>query len=292
MVDVLRKIFRIRAIGHTGTLDPSATGLMIMLLGRATKIAPFISGLDKCYQAGICLGKLSDTGDAEGRLTDSGDASAISKDNAESALQTLRGRIALKIPSYAAVHSDGKRRYEIARAGQTPPPLEREALIHSAGIVSFENPVLTIRIRCSAGTYIRSYAEAVGDALGCGAYLASLHREEIGSWRVRDAIPLRRPVASERGEDCLGALRPLEEFLPFPRVYVRDGTAPFIANGRSITPAMVSTIDGAFGATDNVLICGPDKRAIAIVTARFDSSTWPPGNLPGELFTYQRVLIT
>ncbi len=292
VVDVLRRVYGIRAIGHTGTLDPAASGLMIMLLGRATKIAPFVSGLDKCYQAGIYLGKTSDTGDAEGDLSDSGDPSSITDDMVVSVLKKLQGEIALKIPPFAAVHTEGKRRYELARSGKTPPPLARNAQIESAELVAFANPMLTIRVRCSAGTYIRSYAEAVGDALGCGAYLASLHREEIGQWHIRDAVSLRQLTHDNRGEDPLNRLLSLEEFLPWARVHVTDEAILMIANGRSITPEMICKVEGTFVSGDSVLICAPKLGAIAITTAKCDSQSCSEGDTTSDLFAYQRVLMS
>ena len=292
VVDVVRRVYRTRSVGHTGTLDPAASGLMILLLGKGTKIALFVSGLAKCYCASIQLGQVSDTGDAEGHLSEAGDLSNVTRERVDAVLQSLHGDIALRIPAYAAVHTNGKRRYELARAGQTVPPMERIASIFSTGLLAFGKPAITIRVHCATGTYIRSLAETIGEMLGCGAFLAGLRREEVGQWHVDDAITIHDLESLDRNGDRSAALRAIEEFLPFPKVRVQGEFMPSIVMGRPITPAAISNIEGHFAIGDPVTVCDAVGHAIAMVTARFDSPQWPDRLPTGELFTYRRVLVS
>jgi len=291
VVDALRRVCRIRAVGHTGTLDPAASGLMIMLVGKATKIAPFVSGMGKCYRALIHLGQVSDTGDAEGRLTASGDPASVTHERLIAVLHNLVGDVSLKIPAFAAVRTRGKRRYELARAGQDVPPLERTATILSADLLTFENPAVTVRVRCSAGTYIRSYAEAIGEALGCGAYLAGLRREEFGPWHVDEAVSLSELETSAQGSANVPALRSIEEFLTFAKARVLDESVPAVTMGQPITAGMIARLEGPFDNGDTVLLCDSSGRALAIVTANFDSNQRLNDCPSGELFSYRRVLV-
>jgi len=291
VVDALRRVFGTRAIGHTGTLDPAASGLMILLVGKATKIAPFISGMDKCYRAEIRLGQTSDTGDAEGNLTLTADPSSVTHEKITSVLQSLQGEISLKIPAYAAVRSHGKRRYELARAGEDVPALDRVSRIDSAVLLSFANPIVTVRVRCASGTYIRSYAEAIGQALACGAYLAGLRREEIGPWHVDDAKSIATLESARPDDRQTLSLRPIEEFLLFAKVRIADEFVPAITMGQPITRRMIAAIDGRFAAGDTVVACAPSGRAIAALTALSDSTSVVGDSLTAVMFQYRRVLI-
>jgi tRNA pseudouridine55 synthase len=291
LVDALRRIYRIRAVGHTGTLDPTASGLMIMLFGKGTKIAPFVTSMSKCYHALIHLGWVSDSGDAEGRLTQVGDSSALTQKQVEKVVRSLTGDVSLKVPALAAVHTGGKRRYELTRAGRDVPSLERCAAILSADLLAFDNPAITIRVRCSAGTYIRSYAERIGEVLGCGAYLSGLRREEIGPWHVHEAVSLSELKTSGPGSGQPPPLRTIGEFLTFAKARVFDDSVQSVAMGRPVVAGMIADLEGQFISDDTVLLCDTSGHALAVVTALFDSDKWPVECPPGGLFSYRRVLI-
>ena len=178
-----------RKFGHTGTLDPMASGLMILLSGKATKQADTFSRMDKCYTAGVTLGAISDTGDKEGVLNKVSSAEP-SLDELEAALEKFVGTISQKPPRYSAIKLDGVRAYNLARAGKSFDIPSREVVIHKITLRKFEYPLLEIEALVSSGTYIRSLAHDLGEQLGTGAYLTSLVRTSVGPYLLRDAKPL------------------------------------------------------------------------------------------------------
>lgn len=200
-------------VGHTGTLDPFATGLMILLTGKATKRSNEFLKKDKVYEATICLGKVSSTGDPEGEITpydqlgadkseDDGfgdtlsmfnDAVFMSRpsyDEVEAAVERFVGIINQKVPQYSAVKIDGERAYKLARAGKEFETPTRQVTIYEIEILSYEWPELKIRCHVSSGTYIRTLGEDIGEKLGVGGYLTQLRRIKIDKYDVKDAMTL------------------------------------------------------------------------------------------------------
>jgi tRNA pseudouridine55 synthase len=177
-------------VGHTGTLDPFATGLMILVIGSECKKADLYSKLDKSYEATIRLGQVSTTGDPEGQLTDfSNIVPTISDIN--STVKQFIGEISQTPPIFSAIKIDGQRAYKMARAGKEITMPIRQIKIYSLDILGYEYPELKIRANVSSGTYIRTLAEDIGKALGTGAYCSELRRISIGSWSITDAKNLQ-----------------------------------------------------------------------------------------------------
>ena len=176
-------------VGHAGTLDPFATGLLICLLGSGTKKASDFLKLDKKYEATICLGKTSTTGDVEGKISDvSNDAPEISE--VKAAVESFKGEILQKVPAYSAVKIEGKRAYDLARKGVEVEMPTRKVQIYDIVVVSYEWPELKISCHVSSGTYIRALGEDIGAKLGVGGYLTELRRTQIGEYKVSDAVEL------------------------------------------------------------------------------------------------------
>ena len=177
--------------GHTGTLDPFATGLLPLCFGEATKFSQDLLEADKTYEATIHLGLRTDTGDTEGQILETLPVD-VSCAQIDAVLKKFRGPIQQIPPMYSALKRDGKPLYEYARAGIT---LEREAravVIHLLEVIDFTAPFLRLRVRCSKGTYIRVLGEEIGAALGCGGHLSALRRTQVGSLILRDALTLER----------------------------------------------------------------------------------------------------
>ncbi|MBQ1373464.1 tRNA pseudouridine(55) synthase TruB [Candidatus Saccharibacteria bacterium] len=171
-------------VGHTGTLDPFATGLLILLSGKYTKKSGDFLKLDKVYEATMKLGYVSSTGDPEGEIT----KVASSKHSEISTfLNTFTGTITQTPPRYSAIKINGQRAYKLARQGKTFDIPSRQVEIYSIEILHYDYPYLTIRVHCSSGTYIRTLAEDIGKALGTGAYLTALRRLQIGEYTVANA---------------------------------------------------------------------------------------------------------
>jgi len=178
-------------VGHTGTLDPFATGLLILLSGKLTKQSDQFLKMDKVYLAELRLGATSTTGDPEGVITATQGAAAVSRAEVEAVLQQFVGKVKQTPPIYSAIKVGGRRAYDLARRGEVPELPEREIEIFSIKLVEYAYPRLEIRVHCSSGTYIRTLAEDIGKKLGCGAYLTALRREKVGDYSVADAAELR-----------------------------------------------------------------------------------------------------
>lgn len=173
-------------IGHTGTLDPLASGLMILVLGKYTKRAGEFSKLDKTYEAELTLGATSTTGDKEGEITVIS-GQKPTKMALQAILSRFEGQISQTPPIYSAIKIDGQRAYKLARQGKTPKLEPRQVTINSLTLDDYTYPAVKITVSVSSGTYIRSLAEDIGTALGTGAYMSALRRTQVGDYLVSDA---------------------------------------------------------------------------------------------------------
>ncbi len=190
VVDVARSRLGIRKIGHAGTLDPMATGLLILLIGRATKLSNRFVEFDKEYEATMTLGKKTTTGDAEGEVIAESPIDGIDETKIREVFSRFVGEIEQVPPMVSALRYRGKRLYELARKGievERPP---RKVTIYKLEITRIELPEIDFVVACSKGTYIRKLCEDIGDALGCGAYQSRLHRTRIGPFKVEDAVSI------------------------------------------------------------------------------------------------------
>ncbi|HEV2883378.1 MAG TPA: tRNA pseudouridine(55) synthase TruB [Pyrinomonadaceae bacterium] len=250
VVAQVRHILHVRRVGHTGTLDPFATGVLVVLVGKATRLAQFLSGLEKEYEAVIRLGYATDTGDLTGQKlsAESGSPNAPGpwdKDQIEAALESLRGEIDQVPPMYSAKKQGGRKLYELARQGQE---VERqpvrvciykfEALKPSAellkdnldGTFDFE-----VRVSCSAGTYVRTLAEDFGKRLNTGAHLVELRRTRVGDLSVDQAQTLTQ-LKEAFAEESLGTIlyRPDDLLVRLPFLDLNDDEVPRVRNGMDI----------------------------------------------------------
>lgn len=190
--DIIRQLRRatgVRKIGHAGTLDPAATGLMLMLFGTATKQASRFSGLNKTYVAEMTLGQTSTTGDKEGELSAVSDQQP-SQTEVETALQDFVGDITQTPSKYSAIKVGGVRAYKLARAGKEVAMPPRQVKVHEVKLLEYNYPIVRFEARVSSGTYIRTLAEDIGTNLATGAYLSALQRIEIGEYRIEAAHTL------------------------------------------------------------------------------------------------------
>lgn len=178
-------------VGHTGTLDPFATGLMIIVTGKECRNAMNYSKLDKEYEATIHLGQTSSTGDPEGELTTVSDDKP-SKEAVEAALERFKGEITQTPPIFSAIKINGRRAYDLARKGEAVGIPQRQVTIYSLELLDYTCPDIRIRVHVSSGTYIRTLAEDVGSVLGTGAYCSELRRTKVGEWSVEGAMIIER----------------------------------------------------------------------------------------------------
>ncbi len=177
-------------VGHTGTLDPFATGLLILLIGKGTKCSNEFLKLDKWYEATIRLGATSSTGDPEGEITATKDIIEPSSSEIEKVVQSFVGEIEQRVPNFSAVKIDGERAYKLARKGVEVEMPARKVQVFQIDILEYKWPELKIRCHVSSGTYIRTLGEDIGKSLGVGGYLTELRRIKVGKYDVKDAVKL------------------------------------------------------------------------------------------------------
>lgn len=192
VVQAIRNGTGLRRAGHTGTLDPRASGVLVILVGPAVRLSEYVSASDKRYQAIIRLGGTTDTYDAEGKFTPTKDPANITEAEFEEALKTFVGEIEQTPPPYSAVKVQGRKAYEMARKGEEVELEPRTITVHHLEVLEWTPPEVVIDVHCSSGTYVRSLANDLGKKLGCGAYLVGLRRTKSGKFTLRDAVPLRK----------------------------------------------------------------------------------------------------
>lgn len=226
-----KRVFNAKKAGHTGTLDPFATGLLPLCFGEATKFSQDLLEADKTYEATVHLGIMTTTGDTEGEIIEQREVD-VTREQVEAALARFRGPIFQVPPMYSALKRDGKALYEYAREGIT---LEREArpvTIHALSLVEYTAPFLKILVTCSKGTYVRVLGEDIGAALGCGAHLNALRRVQVGALSTERMITLEDLQAHA---DPLSLLAPVDALLSsFPSVELTAELAKRFLNGQRL----------------------------------------------------------
>ena len=198
VVAKIRKQLNIKKVGHTGTLDPMATGVLVLCLGKATKLAQKLTGLDKEYVAEITLGARSNTDDAEGEIVKNLDAEEKNKSEIETTLKQFEGVIQQIPPKFSAKKINGKRAYHLARKGKEVELKPVEVSIKKIELLDYKWPLLKIRVECGKGTYIRSLARDIGEKLETGAYLSELERTKVGEYNITQAKKIE-----EAGEEYI-----------------------------------------------------------------------------------------
>lgn len=231
VVAKVRKLCRPYKVGHTGTLDPDATGVLPVCIGNATRAADIMSGNDrKSYRAVMRLGSATDTYDASGKVTDMGDASGITDTMVESVIKLFTGDIMQVPPMYSAIKVDGKKLYELARAGKEIERKERPVTIHTLTIVSRKENDIALDIDCSKGTYIRSLCHDIGIKLGCFAHMAQLQRTKSGNFTIDDAVKLSELSGIS---DIEKRIIPTERLFDYPDFTVSEKQERLVRNGVS-----------------------------------------------------------
>lgn len=201
-VTTVKRIFRVKKAGHAGTLDPIATGVLLICLNEATKIARFLTDLDKEYIARIKLGERTDTLDSEGKVIDRVEGFSFSEDEVVWAIKRFQGDIEQTPPMFSAIKKDGIPLYELARKGITVERKKRIVRIERIDLLNIEMPFVDIRVLCSKGTYIRSLCSDIGDALGVGGHVTALRRVATGRFRVDDSITIEVLKAFIEDDSC------------------------------------------------------------------------------------------
>ncbi len=212
--DVVKKtknILRGVKVGHTGTLDPFATGVLVLLIGRATKLARFFEKDDKTYVAEITFGYATDTYDCTGSKTITGDPGKVDMEKLKSAIKNLKGESEQYPPMYSAVKVGGKRLYKLARAGKEIERKPRKIYISFIESILTDYPKITLNITCSKGTYVRSIADELGKEVSCPAHLSALRRTASGKFTIEDAVDFLSIIESADYNDLKKIIMPIQE---------------------------------------------------------------------------------
>ncbi|HLF27414.1 MAG TPA: tRNA pseudouridine(55) synthase TruB [Anaerolineae bacterium] len=234
VVAKVRRLTQIKRVGHTGTLDPLATGVLVLCLGQATRLVEYLAGHAKRYRATIRLGVETDTYDAQGQ-TIAQRPVEVSATALRESLATFAGAIEQVPPMYSAIKQDGQRLYDLARKGIEVKRASRRVTIHSIDLLDVNLPDITLEVHCSAGTYIRSLAHDLGERLGCGAHLAALIRTAAGPFTLAQAVTLAQLEAAVTAGAWPALLQPLEAALTaFPSIRLSAPDAARARHGQSL----------------------------------------------------------
>lgn len=271
VVAKVRRLTGIRRTGHAGTLDPAATGVLPLGIGRGTRMLEYLAGADKVYRATVRLGLTTDTDDAEGRPLAAGEWRGITDDHVRAALAAFVGEIEQVPPAYSAIKRGGVPLHRMARAGVAVRPEPRRVRIERIAVLDTTLPDVTIEVVCSKGTYVRSLARDLGAALGCGAHLAALRRLRTGPFTLNDAHSLEG-LAAAAAWGALPALvlPPDMALLPAPALIVGAAGETRLLTGRSIPAGTGAALTGTMARA-----YGSDGTFLAVVRTTADGN-WAP----------------
>ncbi|HTR02502.1 MAG TPA: tRNA pseudouridine(55) synthase TruB [Thermoanaerobaculia bacterium] len=262
VVERARRATGLSRIGHSGTLDPMATGLLLLCAGNAARLQGFFTLMDKSYEGVIRLGRATTTYDREGETVGpERDATDVTAPAIAAAAESFRGEFQQAPPPYSAKKVGGRKFYEMARKGEAVPSLPKKVRVTSLTFGEPAGGALSFAIACSSGTYIRSIASELGDKLGCGAHLESLRRTRIGGFRIEDAVRLDRFEALSPEERLAGphAVPLARVAFPFPRVRLASLEAWKIRRGQAVPARGVHAREG-----DWVTLVGPSDDMLAL----------------------------
>ena len=241
----VKRLYNANKAGHTGTLDPLATGLLPICLGEATKVSAYMLADDKQYQTVIQLGVMTETGDVEGNVIEVKDVPEITQNQLMDCLNSFVGEIEQVPPMYSALKHNGKKLYELAREGITVERKARKITIYAIECLDFSGELLTLDVRCSKGTYIRTLAEDIGHFLGCGATVKELRRTATGDFNLTDAVTIEQIQDLAPGAAMQEILIPVDKpLLAMPAIEVDQWEADLILQGQQIT---APNADGKLG---------------------------------------------
>lgn len=283
VLGAVRRWVGTRKVGHMGTLDPLASGLLPVVVGRATRLAPFLTLEPKHYAATIRFGITTDTGDAQGRVLYEGDPGVAAPSAWSEIVARHTGELRLPVPLYAAVKIEGRPLYKYARAERKVEPPARLMRVFDIEGDASAWPTVRLRVTCGTGTYIRSLAESLGRECGCGAHVAELRRTQVGPWSVSDAVsPDHLPEIDKVGRAWIS----FEGALSFKALQLTEEQARFVRVGRhpmEVTNESTASID----AGERFVFTDARGGVLAIARSR---EAWAPSAQPPQ-FDFERVLV-
>jgi tRNA pseudouridine55 synthase len=254
-------------VGHAGTLDPLATGVVVVCLGKATRLVPWIQAQPKVYQATFVLGRTSDTDDVQGRVVELAGAPAVTRDDLASLLPRFVGRIEQVPPQFSAVKIRGRRAYKLALRGKRPALPARPVEVFRIDLTRFVFPEFSLEVECGSGTYVRAIGRDIGRALGSGVVLSDLRRTRIGAFQVEDAVPISDVTAESLPQQLLPARMAV---CGLPQLVVSDDAVTALCQGRMIQVAD----DQPVASGDTVAALTREGDLVALIERRL--GRWQP----------------
>ncbi|MGC8846286.1 MAG: tRNA pseudouridine(55) synthase TruB [Candidatus Hydrogenedens sp.] len=277
VVDYIRKKTGIKRIGHTGTLDPNATGLLILCLGKATKLSEYFVDLDKTYEGKMRLGLVSDSHDIDGNIKEKNTWEDISENKIKKYISQFVGELEQIPPMVSAIKVGGKRLYKMAREGLTVEREARKVIVYEFLVLKIELPDIWFRVSCSRGTYVRTLCHDFGQKIGCGAILTELKRTKIGNYSVENAIPLE---TLETKEEIQKQLINIEQSLDLPRVILSSfGENLFVHGNKVQSDEILEMKDGT-----KELVQVFNKQGIFLGVASVTRTAVGPSLIPKKVF--------
>lgn len=273
VVQAIRNGTGLRRAGHTGTLDPRASGVLVILVGPAVRLSEYVSASDKRYQAIIRLGSTTDTFDADGKFTRNDVPVNVTEAEFDAVLQTFIGEIEQTPPPYSAVKVQGRKAYEMARQGEEVELAPRKIQVHHLEVLEWAPPEVVVDVHCSSGTYVRSLANDLGEKLGTGAYLVGLRRTKSGRFSLRDATPLRKLQEAFHAGNWYQFLIPAAEALAdWPAVELSPDEVEGVRHGHRVKAAD----DSKPGMVRGVSTQGELVALMDLVAGEDGSLEWQP----------------
>jgi tRNA pseudouridine55 synthase len=274
VVNAIRYGTGIRRAGHTGTLDPRASGVLVILVGPAVRLSEYVSASDKRYQAIIRMGASTDTFDSDGRFTRPPESALnVTESQFDEVLQKFVGEIEQTPPPYSAVKLRGRRAYDMARRGEQVELAPRKISVYHLETLEWAPPEVVVDVHCSSGTYVRSLANDIGNILGCGGYLVGLRRTKSGRFSLRDATPLRKLQEAFRAGNWYQYLIPAAEALgDWPAIELNPDQVEDVKHGHRI-PANPADKPGISNLVRGVSMAG---ELVALMELDHTNSEWQP----------------
>jgi len=274
VVSTIRNLIGEKRVGHAGTLDPMASGVLPVCFGQATRVVEFLQEASKLYRADIELGTSTDTYDATGKITKQADYSSVSLQQLEQSLENFRGAIQQTPPMFSAVKHNGQRLYSLAREGVSVERKSRPANIYRLELVSFKPPRVILDVECSRGTYIRSLAHDLGEMLGCGAHISGLSRLGYGPFCIEDAVSLAQLESAVNGGGWQQYVYPIDSVLRhWQTIVVDEEQERLIKNGSGVdisdNPAIAEDIKRCLAYNIN-------GGLLAILVFSAEKNRWQP----------------
>lgn len=263
VVNFIRRLLGIKKVGHTGTLDPGAAGVLLICLGGATRLAGFLIDEDKEYRAEITFGIATRSGDAFGEVTGEKDASGLREEDVRAALSHFHGKIIQVPPMTSAIKLHGKKLYQLARAGLEVDRPGRVVNINSLEFVGgydwgTPHPRTLLHLSCSKGTYVRSLCLDIGSRLGCGAHMSFLVRTAVGPYKISESLTLEEIKILKEENTLLEKVIDIDEALSaLPAVLVKNGAVPSVLSGAKLYPPGVAKLPGGLNEGARVRLIGP-----------------------------------